>query len=95
MDAEQFENHAKAAENMKDKAPSRPPPLAPHADILRPIAVVSPVSEVNTPLFSSVTRRSLLDGVLLDASILETLISGVPLTEDSDSEVGVGAAGIR
>ena len=45
------------------------------------------MSELNTPLFSSVTRRSLLDGVLLDASILEALISGVPLTEDSDSEV--------
>ena len=87
MDAEHFEKHAKASENTKDKAPSRPPPLAPHAGIVRPIAVVSPVSEVNSPLFSSVTWRSLLDGILLDASILETLISGVPLTEDSDSEV--------
>ena len=38
-------------------------------------------------LFSDVTQRSLLDGVLLDASIMETLISGVPLREDSDSEV--------
>ena len=43
------------------------------------------MSEVNTLLFSSVTWRSLLDGVLLDASNL--VILGVPLTEDSDSEV--------
>ena len=52
--------------------------------------MVCPVSEVNTPLFSSVTRKSLLDGVLLDASVLETLISGVALTEDSDSDADIG-----
>ena len=75
------------SDSTTDKAPSRPPPLAPYADILRPINVVCPELELNTPLFSDVARRSLLDGVLLDASILETLISGVPLREDSDSEI--------
>ena len=75
--------HTKASEEKKGKAPSHPPPLTPYADIVRPIAVVCTESEVNMPSFSSVTRRSLLDGVVLDASILETLISGVPLTEDS------------
>ena len=49
-------------------------------------AVVCPESEVNTPLFSSVTRKDLFDGVELDASILETIISGIPLRDDSDSE---------
>ena len=37
-------------------------------------------------MFSSVTRKDLFDGVELDASILETLISGIPLCEDSESE---------
>ena len=81
------DNHAKASENKNGNAPSRPPPLTPYADIVRPIHVVCPESELNTVLFSDVTQRSLLDGVLLDASIMETLISGVPLREDSDSEV--------
>ena len=87
MDTEHSDNHAKASENKNGNAPSRPSPLTPYADIVRPINVVCPESELNTVLFSDVTQRSLLDGVLLDASILETLISGVPLREDSDSEV--------
>ena len=37
-------------------------------------------------MFSSVTRKDLFDGVELDASILETLISGIPLCDDSESE---------
>ena len=37
-------------------------------------------------MFSAVTRKDLFDGVELDASILETLISGIPLCEDSESE---------
>ena len=74
---EQSERKKRASASTKDKAPSRPPPMAPYADIVRPINVVCPESELN----------SLLDDVLLDASILETLISGVPLREDSDSEV--------
>ena len=48
--------------------------------------LVCPVSEVNTPLSSSVTRKDLFGGVLLDASIHETIISGIPLCDDTDSE---------
>ena len=62
------------------------PPLTPRIAVSRPIAVVCPVSEVNTPLSSSVTRKYLFDGVLLDASIHETIISGIPLCDDTDSE---------
>ena len=62
------------------------PPLTPRIALSRPIAVVCPESEVNTPLSSSVTRRDSFDGVLLDASILETIISGIPLFDDTDSE---------
>ena len=49
--------------------------------------MVCPETELNTPLFSDVTRRTLLDGVLVDASVLETRISGIPLRDDSDSEI--------
>ena len=70
----------------RNNARSKPPPLALRIDVSRPIAVVCPESEVNTPLFSSVTRKSLFDGVLLDASILETIISGIPLCDDTYSE---------
>ena len=66
----------------EDRNRSDFPPLT----VSRPIAVVCPESEVNTPLFSSVTRKDLFDGVELDASILETIISGIPLRDDSDSE---------
>ena len=62
------------------------PPLTPRIAVSRPIAVVCPASEVNTPLSSSVTRKDLFDGVLLDASIHETIISGIPLCDDTDSE---------
>ena len=37
-------------------------------------------------MFSSVTRKDLSDGILLDASILETNISGISLCDDTDSE---------
>ena len=69
-----------------DRDRSDCPPLTPRMAVSRPIAVVCPESEVNTPLFSSVTRKDLFDGVELDASILETIISGIPLRDDSDSE---------
>ena len=41
---------------------------------------------MNGPIFSPVTQKSLFEGVLLDASILETMISGIPLTDDPDSD---------
>ena len=70
----------------RNNARSNPSPLAPRIEVSRPIAVVCPESEVSTRLFSSVTRKSLFDGVLLDASILETIISGIPLCDDTYSE---------
>ena len=60
--------------------------MASRIEVSRPIAVVCPESEVNIPLFSSVTRKCLFDGIILDASILETIISGIPLCDDADSE---------
>ena len=74
MDSEH--NHNNTLEEQKDKTSSRPPPLAPNTDIWRPIALVYPVSVLNTPL-SSVVRRS----------FLETFYSGVPLPEDADIEL--------
>ena len=73
-------------EGNTDWSDTPPPPLTPRIAVSRPIAVVCPVSEVNTPLSSSVTRKDLFDGVLLDASIHETIISGIPLCDDTDSE---------
>ena len=70
----------------EDRDRSGCPPLTPRMAVLRPIGVVCPESEVNTHLFSSVTRKDLFDGIELDASILETIISGIPLRDDSDSE---------
>ena len=69
------EEHKQASQSETPSASVRvnntnPPPLATHADVTRPIAVVCPESEVDTPLVSSVTRKSLFDGDDLDASIL-------------------------
>ena len=102
MDAESWKKYVQAVEKYAEEhnqasqsdTPSgsgqvkhtKPPPLATHAEVTQPIAVVCPGSEVDTPLFSAVTRKDLFDGVELDASILETLISGIPLCEDSESE---------
>ena len=74
MDSEH--NHNNTLEERKDKTSSRPPPLAPNTDIWRPIAVVYPVSVLNTPLSSAVRR-----------SFLETFYSGVPVPEDADIEL--------
>lgn len=65
---------------------SDPSPLTHRIAVSCPIAVVCPESEVNTPLFSSVTRKDLSDGILVDASILETIICGISLCDDTDSE---------
>ena len=43
--------------------------------------------QLHTPLFGAITRRDLFDGVVLDSSLLEVLVSGIPFTEDSDDDV--------
>ena len=38
-------------------------------------------------MFGAITRRALFDGVVLDSSLLEALVSGIPFMEDSDDDV--------